>query len=253
MASIVGQRAPHPGTPKHHPLATSAALALAVEALLFAGAGLWLIHPHLATPRRRPEPMVITLAPAAPKPAPKSAPAIPKPAPQPVVQPRRVAPVHPIRVAHAAPPKPQPKPIAPPPPPAPTPAPDIAPVTPAPAQTAAPTEPAPAPHPAPAPAPATGRPDTSFEASLRAAIQSALRYPESARMEGTTGRTLVAFVYRDSAVSDIRVVTSSGMGLLDHAAIGGVREAECPPPPHGMEGRSLPEQIWVDFKLDSAG
>ena len=54
---------------------------------------------------------------------------------------------------------------------------------------------------------------------LRAAIEAALRYPESARMDGIAGRTLVGFVYRDGAVSDIHVVTSSGMGQLDHAAL----------------------------------
>jgi protein TonB len=72
-------------------------------------------------------------------------------------------------------------------------------------------------------------------------------------MEGITGRTLVGFVYRDGAVSDIHVVTSSGMGLLDHAALAAVRDAVCPPPPHGLEGKSLPEQLWVDFTLDSKG
>jgi protein TonB len=46
---------------------------------------------------------------------------------------------------------------------------------------------------------------------------------------------------------------SSGMGLLDHAALAAVRDAVCPPPPHGLEGKSLPEQLWVDFTLDSKG
>jgi protein TonB len=69
-------------------------------------------------------------------------------------------------------------------------------------------------------------------------------------MDGTTGRTLVGFVYRDGAVSDIRVVTSSGVGQLDHAALAAVRDAACPPAPHGLEGKSLPEQLWIDFTLD---
>lgn len=255
MAAIVGQRASHPGTRK--PLYASAALALAIEALLLVGVGAWLLHPHVA-PTRRPEPMTITLAPMAPapkpapKPAPAPAPAIPKPAPQPVAQPqpRHAAPVHAARVARTAPPKPRPQPVA---QPLPAPAPEAAPSAPAPAQTAARTESAPVAHPAPSPTPVAARPDASFAAALRVAIQAALRYPESARMQGTTGRTLVAFVYRDSAVSDIRVVTSSGMGLLDHAAVAAVRDAECPPPPHGMEGKSLPEQLWVDFRLDGNG
>ncbi|MEM5434359.1 TonB family protein [Paraburkholderia diazotrophica] len=260
------QRVLHAGSRK--PLYTSAALALAVETLLLAGVGVWLIRPHVAEPKR-PEPMTITLAPpavAAPKPAPIPAPvpapvAAPVPVPiaareaskpmqKPAVQPPRVPVAHQAHVAQATPPKlqPQPQPVAP--PPAPTPVPVPAPNT-GPAQSAAPTEPAPAPRPAPAPAPA--RPDASFEAALRAAIQAALRYPESARMEGTTGRTLVAFVYRDGAVSDLHVVTSSGMGLLDHAALAAVRDAACPPPPHGLEGKSLREQLWVDFTLDGNG
>ncbi|HTH60575.1 MAG TPA: TonB family protein [Paraburkholderia sp.] len=262
MASIVGQRAPRPGT--HKPLVTSAAIALAVEALLLAGVGGWLIRPHVAVPART-EPMTITLAPSMPaatpaqhvsKPAPQPAQDIAKPMPQP----RRVAPAPPAHAAHAAAPKrqmqpqpqPQPRPVAAEPP---TPAPDAAP-TPSATQTAAATEPASAARssqtPVPPP-PAAGHPDASFDGALRAAIQAALRYPESARMQGTTGRTLVAFVYRDSAVSDIHVVTSSGVGLLDHAAVLAVRDAECPPPPHGMEGKQLAERLWVDFKLDGNG
>jgi protein TonB len=259
MAAIVGHRASHSGLRK--PLYTSAALALGIETLLLAGVGAWLLHPHVV-PMQRPAPMVITLAPAAPvpkplprpapKPMPVAAPAMPKPTPQAAAQQRHVAPVHPARVAHTAPPKPRAQPVTPPPP---TPAPEAAPPAPAPtsAQTAVPTEPAPVAPPAAATMPAAGRPDASFAAALRAAIQLALHYPESARMEGTTGRTLVAFMYRDSAVSHIRVVTSSGMGLLDHAAVAAVRDAQCPPPPRGMEGKNLPEQLWIDFRLDGNG
>ncbi|HEX3381351.1 MAG TPA: TonB family protein [Paraburkholderia sp.] len=242
----VARRAPHFGTRK--PLYLSAALALAVEALLLAGVGAWLIRPHGAVPKR-PEPMTITLAPPlsveTPKPAPIAAREVSKPVsvpePIPVVQPQRAQAVHQARVAHAATPKlqPQPKPVVPTPEPAP-----------APAQNAPPTEPAPAPAPAPAPTSTPAHPDTSFEAALRTAIEAALRYPESARMDGTTGRTLVGFVYRDGAVSGIRVVTSSGVGQLDHAALAAVRDAACPPAPHGLEGKSLPEQLWIDFTLD---
>ena len=240
----VAQHAPRPGTRK--PLYISATLALAVEALLLAGVGAWLIHARISAPRQ-PEPMTITLAPPAaqaPKPAPISGREVSKPVPKPAVQPRRAPAVHQARVAHVAPSKPQPVT----PPPAPIPAPNTAPE-----QSAAPAEPAPAPRPAPASVAAPARPDASFEAALRAAIEAALRYPGSARMEGITGRTLVGFVYRDGAVSDIHVVMSSGMGLLDHAALAAVRDAVCPPPPHGLEHKILPEQLWVDFTLDSKG
>ena len=185
--------------------------------------------------------MVITLAPPAtqaPNSAPIAAREVQKPVQKPAVRPRRAPAAHQARVAHAAAPKPQPVAA----PPAPAQAPDTTPTTPA-------ASAAPAPTAAPAPA----RPDTSFEASLRAAIEAALRYPESARMDGIAGRTLVGFVYRDGAVSDIHVVTSSGMGQLDHAALAAVRDAVCPPPPNRFEGKSLPEQLWVDFTLDSKG
>ena len=241
----VAQRAPHPGTRK--PLYMSATLALAVEALLLAGVGGWLIHPRTAA-QRRPELMTITLAPPAaqaPKPVPIPVREVSKPVQKPAVQPRRAPAAHQASVAHAAAPKPQPVTA----PPAPAQAPDTTPnISPA---SAAPAEPVLAPAPTPVPAPA--RPDTSFEGSLRAAIEAALRYPESARMDGIAGRTLVGFVYRDGAVSDIHVLTSSGMGQLDHAALAAVRDAVCPPPPHGFEGKSLPEQLWVDFTLDSKG
>jgi protein TonB len=244
----VAQRAPHLGTRK--PLYMSATFALAVEALLLAGVGGWLIHPRTAAPRR-PEPMTITLAPPAaqaPKPVPIPAGEVSKPVQKPAVQPRRAPAAHQARVAHAAA-APKPQPVTP--PPAPAQAPDTTPNIPP--ASAAPAEPVPAPAPTPTPDPAPARPDTSFEGSLRAAIEAALRYPESARMNGIAGRTLVGFVYRDGAVSDIHVVTSSGMGQLDHAALAAVRDAVCPPPPHGFEGKSLPEQLWVDFTLDSKG
>jgi hypothetical protein len=56
----VARHAPRPGTRK--PLYLSATLALAVEALLLAGVGAWLIQPRISAPRRS-EPMTITLTP----------------------------------------------------------------------------------------------------------------------------------------------------------------------------------------------
>jgi TonB family protein len=249
-----------------------AAMPLAIEALLLADVGVWVVGRRVVAPIRPPEPMIITLAALAPMPAPKpaskpaqnstsnSAPTpASKPAPvmhAPALEPRHAAPVHPARVAHATPARRPPQTVVPPshaPSPAPVPATtqQTAPTAPTTAQTAAPTETTSTPTPATAPTP--NHANANFDAALRAAIQAALRFPESARREGASGRTLVAFVYRDRTVSEIRVVTSSGMGLLDHAAVAAVRDAECPPPPRGMEGKSLPEQLWIDFRLDGNG
>ncbi|WNC92612.1 TonB family protein [Paraburkholderia sp. FT54] len=88
---------------------------------------------------------------------------------------------------------------------------------------------------------------------MRAAIQAALHYPESARMAGMAGRTRVAFQYRDGEVSDVRVVVSSGIGLLDRAAVAAVRDAAYPKPEPAFVGKTLSEQLWVTFNLDDQG
>lgn len=69
-------------------------------------------------------------------------------------------------------------------------------------------------------------------------------------MAGMTGRTRVAFKYRDGIVSDLSVLVSSGIGLLDRAALAAVRDAAYPKPEPAFVGKTLSEQLWVDFKLD---
>jgi protein TonB len=219
----------------------AAAIALVVEGLLLGGAFVLLTHRSPAPVE--PPPTVLTLAapPAPAPPAPKPvAPTPPKPQAPPPVRP--VVPVRRV-VTHTPPPKPVPMPL-----PAPTPAPVM--------PSAAPSEPAPAPRPAPAPPPPPAAPATaspSFEGALRAAIQAALHYPESARMAGMSGRTRVAFKYRDGVVSDVSVVVSSGMGLLDRAAVAAVRDAAYPKPEPAFVGKTLSEQLWVTFNLDDQG
>jgi periplasmic protein TonB len=89
----------------------------------------------------------------------------------------------------------------------------------------------------------------TFESKLRDAIQAALHYPESARMSGMEGRTRVEFQYCDGAVSGARVVVSSGVGMLDRAALAAVRDANYPKPEAGFAGKTLTEQLWVNFNL----
>jgi periplasmic protein TonB len=217
----------------------AAAIALVTEALLMGGA--FLLLTHKAPPPVEPPPTLLTLAaPPAPPTAPAPKPAVQTP-PKPVVPPpvRPVVPVHHV-VTHT-PPR-QTVPIQPQQAPAP------APVMPS----ASPSEPAPEPpRPAPPPPPApSATASPSFEGALRAAIQAALHYPESARMAGMAGRTRVAFKYRDGQVSDVTVVVSSGIGLLDRAAVAAVRDAAYPKPEPAFVGKTLSEQLWVTFNLD---
>jgi protein TonB len=100
----------------------------------------------------------------------------------------------------------------------------------------------------PAAAPAVSNP--SFENAMRAAIQAALHYPESARMAGMAGRARVGFRYRDGGVSDVTLITSSGSGILDRAALAAVRDAVYPKPEPARMGKTLDEQLWVTFNLN---
>jgi periplasmic protein TonB len=228
--------------PERTRLYPAAALALIVEALLLGGTLAWLSH----EPPKRAEPPVTVLAlTRAPDPAPAPAPVQPPkpPEPKPIVH----APVPVHHVARVVPPRPVPRP----------PAPVQAPVVPASPPSASPTEapsappPPPSPPPPPAAAAAPAAPPASFEGELRAAIQAALRYPESARMAGMSGRTRVGFRYRDGLASDVTVLVSSGSDLLDRAAVAAVRDAAYPKPAPAFVGKTLPEQIWVTFNLDS--
>ena len=116
---------------------------------------------------------------------------------------------------------------------------------------AAPTPPAPPPPPAP-PAPDLASIKASFEAELRSAIQAAVRYPRAARLMQLTGKTLVGFDFRDGSVSHLRVVTSSGTDLLDHAALDAVRNAPYPATPQALQGKAMAFTIWVRFHLSES-
>jgi protein TonB len=238
-----------PDDGRRWPLAAGAALLLEVIII----GTLWWLADHAAPPPA-PPPMQIVLEAA--KPAPKTVapptPKPPKPEPKqkPIPIPKTVVRPQPRPVIH----KVQPKPVQPPPPmpeprlvAPPAPAPDTRPAMPV----AAPTPPAPPQPPAP-PAPDAASIKAIFEAELRSAIQAAVRYPQAARMMQLTGKTLVGFDFRDGAVSHLRVVTSSGADLLDHAALDAVRNAPYPTTPKALQGKVMAFTIWVRFHLSDS-
>ncbi|QGZ65661.1 TonB family protein [Paraburkholderia acidisoli] len=240
-------------TPREGPrLYMAAALALVIEAALFAVVLTRFAQRDAVPPPVRP-PTLLALATAAPAPR---APALPASPVKPQPQPRAPRPVPPQRetrpvpevtrhvAPHLAPPK---APPAPPAPPA-TPAAPAAPSAPAPS---AATPPVHAPPPERAAPAAPSAPSPNFAGELRAAIEAALRYPESARMAGISGRTRVAFSYRDGVASDATVLVSSGVALLDRAALAAVRDARYPKPDPAFAGKTLTEQLWVNFNLDA--
>ena len=211
------------------------ALALLIEATLL-GTLAWL-GTHQAPPP--PPPVEITLSqpkPAVPKPPPLKPPP-PKPQP-PKPQPRpRPHPAHPH--PKPLPPPPQPRALIPPPSPQPA------------AKPAMPVAPPPPPPPAPVAHPDLAATRLSFEGALREAIQAAVRFPEAARLMHVGGRVLVSFDFLDGKVSQVRVAQSSGVDMLDTAALAAVREAPYPPTPAALASQSMRFRIWVRFHLES--
>ncbi len=239
-----------------------ALLAALVEGALLLGVAVFLQHrPLPATPQ---VPMQIVLeAPPAPKLVvqPKPPPHLAPPPPRPRVQPRIAKPPAP-RLRQ---PPPRPARLIPPPPPmqAPAPPPEPAPAPPPPQIVAPPPVPQtiPAMPVAPPAAPSTPvkAPPVVYLQALRdaygqamhAAIQAAARYPDMARRMGLSGRTLVAFRFERGEVHDVRVVTSSGSGVLDRAAERAVRDATYPALPVALQGKPLTLQLWIRFRLDA--
>lgn len=109
-----------------------------------------------------------------------------------------------------------------------------------------------APPPPPPPRDDSAAKEASFAAALKAAIQAAVVYPPAARMSGFQGQTQVEFVFRDGVCSQVRVIRSSGSGLIDRAALAAVTEAVPPPVPPSLKGRTMTYEVTVLFALDAS-
>lgn len=90
-------------------------------------------------------------------------------------------------------------------------------------------------------------PDDAFHSRIRNAVQAAVRCPPAARMLNQSGKAGVAFDYRDGAVNgSLQLVRSSGMPILDTAALAAVRNAHYPEAPPEMLNHILHLQVWVE-------
>lgn len=66
----------------------------------------------------------------------------------------------------------------------------------------------------------------SYFSKLKNQIQMVWRYPEAAKVSGLQGRLVLKFVLnRDGSLRDLKVVRSSGVEILDDAAIKAIRRA----------------------------
>ncbi len=218
----------------------SVGIALLLEVLLIGGGGALLAVTTRAV-KSEPAPVVLQLA----APEEKKAPEPPKPKPEPpkpkLPQPKVVPPI----------PVPPPPPEPPPSRPVVKPVPDLQPVAePTPFSEPAPPPALPAPPPPPPVVPADVKPDPMlvYAGRVKAAVQAAVVYPAAAQRLRMSGRTRVEFVMRDAQASNPTVIQSSGIGLLDQAALAAVAAAAYPTPPDELVGVTRQYQVWVEFR-----
>ena len=85
----------------------------------------------------------------------------------------------------------------------------------------------------------------AYNAKLAAAVQSAFELPAAASALNFKGRARIEFSLREGVATAVRVVTTSGLGAVDRAAIKAVQSAVYPPPPAALQTRESSYQIWV--------
>ena len=96
--------------------------------------------------------------------------------------------------------------------------------------------------------------DTDVMESVRAAVYSALRasfsYPRRARLRGWEGTVIISLrILPDGHLSDIRVADSSGISVLDRAALRSLSGISLPQVVVWMNGREIDMLIPVEYRL----
>ncbi len=105
--------------------------------------------------------------------------------------------------------------------------------------------------PPPPPAPSEPRlvgPTDEYIARVKAAVQTAFYYPMAAIEMGLHGRVRVGFNLKGTVMSEPRIVTSSGLGIIDRAALQAVQKANYPTPSAEIRERSIAYEVWIEFK-----
>lgn len=188
-------------------------LAIVIELVLLAGAAFALTNSE-STKSIQSSSVTITLANEEPQPPKPPAPK-PKPQPKPLPEPKPQLPQE------------EPKPVLP----------QVAE-----AEANVFTEPPP-----PVPVVGPAEPSAEYAAKVHAAVQAAHFYPPAAVSLHFSGRVRVEFHLRDVAVSQIRLLVASGIGLIDRAALQAVQNAQYPEPPPELQGSDHTYQVWVEF------
>ncbi len=99
----------------------------------------------------------------------------------------------------------------------------------------------------PPPPAASAAPSAEYLAKVRAAVQGAFEYPMAAKAQDFKGRARVAFSLNDTRPSGARIVVSSGMNIVDRAALRAVEGASYPPAPEALSHAEQAFEVWVSF------
>ncbi len=91
-------------------------------------------------------------------------------------------------------------------------------------------------------------PSDEYIARVKAAVQTAFYYPMAAIEMGLHGRVRVGFNLKGTTMSEPRIVTSSGLGIIDRAALQAVQKAIYPTPSPEIRDRSIAYEVWIEFK-----
>ena len=208
-------------------------LALLVELILLVGMAIIFVNTRTVTPKTS-APVALTIVDEPTPPAPIAKPVPLPPQPKPKVTPIHQAKRHPSRST----------------PPVPAPAPPV-PVAEAPSPTAfsVPVTPPVPPQPPPPVVTSTVELHAEYADRVRAAVQAAVYYPAAAVAMHFSGRVQVAFQLHDGTPGETRIMTSSGLGIIDRAALQAVQTARYPAPPNDLRGHDLSYQVWVILTL----
>jgi TonB family protein len=92
-------------------------------------------------------------------------------------------------------------------------------------------------------------PDHSeYMAKVRSAVQQAFEYPAAASALGLHGRVKVKFRLNQKMPSNAQVLISSGVSMIDRAAIASVMKAHYPDPTTDVNLSQLEFEIWIEYR-----
>jgi TonB family protein len=101
--------------------------------------------------------------------------------------------------------------------------------------------------PPPPPQAASAPLSADYIAKMQAAVQAAFEYPMAAKAQDFKGRARVAFSLIDTHPSGARVIVSSGMTIVDKAALRAVEVASYPPAPDGLSHGDRVFEVWAGY------